>query len=171
MNIVEIQTGHLRLISTREKIIIPPCDGTETIAQASDVFYEIDPYFKKWGCDVKGALTLEAPAEVYEMVGAGSFCDDIFSRVSQNLYSFCFTQHQIKMFCKEHRDLLRRDVVDWTSFLFNVCNNFFLASVCCGSAGLYVGLDRLKRESGWSATMHRSRVVLPKLQSQNPSIS
>ena len=44
----------LNLISGNESLILGAVDGTETLADAKDVFAFIDPDFKNWGADEPG---------------------------------------------------------------------------------------------------------------------
>lgn len=128
-------TGCLRPISGAEILTLEPTDGTETIAQARDLFTGrlLDPDFKDWGCDVKSEPTGKVNVIVHEMVKDETFAQ-IFSGLSEDLDKSCLTQAQIVQFMKKYRRWLRTDGYA-TFFLFKVGSKFFVARVRLYSDG------------------------------------
>lgn len=152
----------LNLISGKESIIIDAVDGSETLAQAKDVFTGyVDPDFKNYGTDRIGQATEKIPVNVYEMAKDATFAQ-AFSSLGNNLDRLCLSQHQIKQFCRQHRQWLRTDGYT-TFFLFKENNEFFVASVRVESRGLGAGVRRFGRGSVWGADA-RHRLVAPQLQ-------
>lgn len=151
----------LRLLSKGQSIIIDACDGTETLANARDVFPSgIDPDLKRWGTDKAGRATEETAIQVHEMIKDATYAQ-MFGSLGTDLDKLCLTQHQIKNFCKKNPNWLRQDGYA-TFFLFKVNDQFFVADVGVGSVGLDVGVDRFGVDFVWSAVRLR-RVVVPQL--------
>src|SRR3990167_3549470 len=64
----------LSLISSGESVVIDAVDGTETLANAKDVFVGyVDSDFRKYGTDEKGEGTGETSVNIYEMVQNSMF--------------------------------------------------------------------------------------------------
>lgn len=162
---VEIM-GYLKPISSSEPLTLDPTDGTETIAQATDLFTGyIDSDFRNWGCDVKSEPTKTTQVFVHEMIKDGTFAQ-IFNGMSDDLNSLCLTQSQIIQFVQKHRKWLRTDGYG-TFFLFKVGKEFFVALVYLYSGyGLEVGVCRFLGGDVWDAD-DRHRIVVPQLTLEN----
>ena len=162
---VEIM-GYLKPISSSEPLTLDPTDGTETIAQATDLFTGyIDSDFRNWGCDVKSEPTKTTQVFVHEMIKDGTFAQ-IFNGMSDDLNSLCLTQSQIIQFVKKHRKWLRTDGYG-TFFLFKVGEEFFVAYVSFYSGGrLEVRVARFSYGRVWYAALRR-RIVVPQLTLKN----
>lgn len=151
----------LRLISKGETIIIDACDGSETLANANDVFKSgIDSDFKNWGTNKSGNATEDTAVQVREMVQDATFAQ-MFGSLGTDLDKLCLTQSQIKNFCKKHSNWLRSDGYA-TFFLFKVDEQFFVAYVFVHSDGLNVHVDRFENDDVWHAR-YAHRVVVPQL--------
>ncbi len=151
----------LNLISGNESLILGAVDGTETLADAKDVFAFIDPDFKNWGADEKGSATEETTVDVYEMTKDATF-SQMFGELNSDVSKLCLTQHQIKNFVKKHRGWLRTEGYA-TFFLFKSNDNFFVAYVLfCSGGSLSVYVGRFGRSGVWDAGSRR-RVVVPQL--------
>lgn len=149
-----------RLLSKNESIIIEKCDGTETLAQAEKVFKSgIDPDFKNWKLDTASKATEETAVQVHEIFKDSTFTQ-MFGSLVADLDKLCLTQHQIKSFCKNHPDWLRKDGYG-IFFLFKVGGNFFVARVDVDSDGLDVSIFGLEYVDVWGAGYLR-RLVVPK---------
>jgi len=151
-----------KLISGGKQIAIGATDGTETLANAGDVFKGwVDPDFKNWDLDVPSDPTKETKVQVHEMVQDGTFAQ-IFNGFGTDLNDLCFSQAQIKKFCKEHADWLRTEGYG-TFFLFKKGEQFFVAYVYVSSDGLDVHVRRLDYGAYvWDAE-YALRVVVPQL--------
>lgn len=153
----------LKLISKGESLFIDAVSGKETLAQAKDVFPSgIDPDFEEWGPDEASQATEEAPVQVHEMVQDSTFAQ-MFGSLGTDLDKLCFTQHQIKNFCKKHPNWLRADGYA-TFFIFKAKDQYFVARVYVYYDGLHVGVRRLVRDGVWNAE-NLPRVVVPQLVS------
>lgn len=141
-----------------DKIRLAASKGKETIARADDVFEAyIDPDFEEWETDKKGAEAEEQDIAVCEMTKDGTFAQ-IFSDPER----MAMTQGQIVQFCRNHKDMLRKDGCA-TLFLFKSGADFFVA---------YVRFDVRERLGAfayrfsvgdvWSAE-RRCRFVIPQL--------
>ncbi|MDP2944204.1 MAG: hypothetical protein Q8N57_01360 [bacterium] len=151
----------LKFISKGESLLIDAVSGKETLAQAKDVFPSgIDPDFEKWGTDEASQATEETPAQVHEMVKDATFAQ-MFGSLGTDLDKLCFTQHQIKNFCKKHPNWLRADGYA-TFFLFKVKDQYSVAGVGVGGGGLFVNVHRLELGLVWNAE-YLHRVVVPQL--------
>lgn len=151
----------LRLLSAGETIIIPACDGTQTLAQARKTFSaHLDPDFKNWGLDKLGKPTKETVASVYKMAKNATFAQ-MFGSLKADLDKLCFTQHQIKKFCEKHPDRLRADGAG-TFFLFKAEDQFFVAHVQARSSCMDADVHRFDYDGVWDSD-YRRRVVLPQL--------
>jgi len=156
-----VSNAILRLISGGKSIIIDDCDGSETIANAKDIFKSgIDSDFKNWGTDKPGQATEETAVQVHEMVKDATFAQ-MFGSLGTDLDKLCLTQHQIKKFCKKHANWLRTDGYG-TFFLFKVEDQYFVANVNVRGDGLRVYVGRLESGYVWGAEGLR-RVVVPQL--------
>ena len=144
-----------------ENLLLPACDGTQTLAQAKKTFpLYLDPDFKNWGLDKKGVVTKETAVQVYELIKNATFAQ-MFGSLGADLDKLCMTQHQIKAFCEKHADWLRADG-NATFFLFKVGDQFFVAHVSVHSVGLCAYVDRFERDIVWRAEPAR-RLVVPQL--------
>lgn len=158
----------LRLISQDKKVIIKACDGTQTLANAKNVFRSgIDPDFKNWGLDNSSAATVETVAEVYELIKDANFVR-MFKSFDIDLDKLCLNQNQIKDFCVENSEWLRKGGYG-NFFLFRkdekkpaTPENLFVAYVGVHGDGLYVYVNRFEYDLVWNAELRR-RVVLPQL--------
>ncbi len=164
--IAESVTGILKLISTGKEIEIGETDGTETLADAQDVFNYVDSDFSNWNTNVPGKPTTKTKTQIFEMVKDGDF-RAIFGGTGRDLDSLCWEQSQIKAFVRSHKKWLRTDGYA-TLFLFKVGEgknkHFFVAYVyLCSDGALYVDCSRFEFDDVWYAA-HRHRVVLPQLQ-------
>lgn len=141
-------------------LIIPACDGTETLAKADDVFAWRDSDFKNWNLDKPVEGTKEMAVDVYEMVKDATFAQmvDFFG---VGLSKLCLTQHQIKVFCKIHRNGLRIGGFS-TFFLFKDDDQFFVAGVDARSDGWRVLVHHFEDAYVWGAG-GAHRIVVPQL--------
>ncbi len=117
----------LQLLSKNESIVIDACDGTETLANAKEVFQGIDHELKNWSINKLCIATKEQVVDVYQLVEDANF-EEMFSSIGAELDKLCLTQHQIKSFCKKHRIWLRTYPYA-TFFLFKEERQFFIADV------------------------------------------
>lgn len=164
--IAESVTGILKLISAGQEVEIGETDGTETLADARDVFNYVDNDFRNWNTNVSGKPTKKAKAQVFEMVKDGDF-RAIFGGTGRDLGSLCWEQSQIKTFVRNHKKWLRTDGYA-TFFLFKVGEGkdkrFFVAYVYLFSDGcLFVYCNQFEFDCVWFA-VYRRRVVLPQLK-------
>ncbi|MBU4142712.1 hypothetical protein KJ590_01785 [Patescibacteria group bacterium] len=151
----------LRLISGGKSLVLDSVDGTETLADAKDMFAYIDSDFKNYGADEPGQPTAETPVGVHEMIKDAAF-SQMFGSLSSDVRKLCLTQHQIKNFVKKHRKWLRTEGYA-TFFLFESKGQFFVAGVRFHAVGsLHVLVYRFGLAHVWRAE-HRHRVVVPKL--------
>jgi hypothetical protein len=149
----------LRLLSASATLTIRACNGSETLAQAKGVFKSgIDSDFKNWGLDKEGKATEETQVQVYETAKDATFAK-MFGSLGSDLNNLCLTQHQIKTFCEQHSSWLRSDGYG-TFFLFKAEEQFFVADVGVGSAGLDVRVGRVESDGVWGAD-RQHRVVVP----------
>lgn len=145
----------LKLISKGESVIIEKCDGTETLAEAREVFKSgIDSDFKNWGLNESGNETEVTAVQVHEITKDSTFAQ-MFGSLGADLDKLCLTQHQIKSFCKNHSNWLRQGGYG-TFFLFKDGENFFVASVNVRPGGLRVRVRKLENDRVWYAeSLHR----------------
>ena len=149
------------ILSQGQTILIDACDGTETLADAKDVFPSgIDGDFEKWGTNKAGIATKEQAVDVHELVKDRTFAQ-MFGSLGTDLDKLCLTQAQIKNFCKQHANWLRQGGYV-TLFLFKVGEEFFVAHVYVYSDGLSVDVDRFEHRHVWRAE-HLRRMVVPQL--------
>ncbi len=141
---------YLRRLYETEVIAIGATDGTETLAQAGDVFTGwIDPDFKNWELDSPSVATSPMPVMVTELTKNGTFAE-IYKSLGELLDDLCFSQAQIKKFCVEHRSKLSTDY--GTFFLFKKHGNFFVADVrVLGGGRLRVRVRRFSFDGVWRA--------------------
>ncbi len=141
-------------------LIIPACDGTETLASAKDVFAWIDPNFKNWETDKPGKATKKTTVNVYEMVKDATFAR-MFGSLGVDLDKLCLTQHQIKAFSENHLKWVRTDGCANFS-LFKVGDQFFVAYPHENSVGWYACVRRFGDDFVWNAK-NANRLVVPQL--------
>ena len=149
----------LKLISSGEKLILRPRDGSRTIHSSKNVFSVIDSDFKDYGANEKGEKTGETEVDVYEMTKDANFAE-MFSSLNNNPEALCLTQDQILEFIEMHKRWLRTEGYA-TLFLFKSNNQFFVAYVYFGGDGsLKVYVYRFGDDHVWDAG-YRDRVVVP----------
>ena len=157
----EPKNEFLKLISGNELLMLDATDGTEILADASDVFAYIDSDFRNWNADEKGPATDAVPVRVYEMTKNGTHAQ-MFGSLSSDMRKQCLTQAQIKGFIKKYRNWLRGDGYA-TFFLFKARGHFFVANAFVYSYGkLYVYVYRFGYDRVWDAD-YRHRFVVPQL--------
>ncbi len=151
-----IQVSILKQLTTG--LIIPVCNGAETLANATDVFQGyIDPNFKNWETNKPSKATGVATVDVYEMTKDATFAG-MFGSIGADMDKLCLTQHQIKTFCKKHDEWLSSD--GYAIFcLFKVEDQFFVAGVDTYSDGWFVYVYRFEFDFVWST----HRVVVSQL--------
>lgn len=142
-------------------------DGTETIAQATDVFRGyLDPNFGAWGLDQPGRATERQLVSVYEMRKDATFAQ-MFGSLTDDVRKLVLTQHQIKRFCVKHRDRLRKEGYA-TFFLFEVelktGPELFVARAYVDGRKLGALVNRFDCSDVWYAE-RRPRLVIPELAS------
>lgn len=126
-NLLEGVKGCLKLISGGRKLFIAATEGTETLADATDVFSRIDPNLNDMGLNRSSQSTKRQQIEVYRLVETGSL-KRIFTSLRRNLDSLCLTQAQIKAICRDHFNELENSSAPQPNlFLFKVGQEFFVA--------------------------------------------
>lgn len=155
---------YLRQLYAGETIIIGPTDGTQTIAQAKDVFTGlIDRDFARLrGLGNTHQATGPTRVRIFEMSGDNGSFSKIYGSFGQPYDQLCFdSQHQVVVFCVEHKDRLHRN--GCTFFLFKCDNEWFVASVRVQSNGsLCVRLSHRSYKYSWdAASRHRFVIPLP----------
>lgn len=158
---VEAKEAILKLISNDCRLIINAADGKEILADAHDVFDEIDESFGGCDADETGAATEETAVDVYELERDANFAQ-IAAFVSSDEKRLCFTQAQIKGFVNKHRVWLRK--CDTGTFLFfKSYGKYYVADVSRLHDGrLKCSVNRFASSVVWRAEYH-FRVVVPKL--------
>lgn len=143
-----------------EILTISARDGSRTIAGARSTFQSgTSFYFTEWGLDKKGEQTEETPVRVHE-IGEDVNSHQMFTRLSPNLESLCFTQDQIIEFCEKHRSWLRTGGYA-TFFLIKGIGRFFVVSVHMRSDGLVAYVDLMDSSRMWLAR-DCHRLVVPR---------
>ncbi len=151
----------LHLLSAGTTILVDACDGSETLAQAKDVFKSgIDADFTNWSLDQPSVATPAMATAVYEMRRDANFVQ-MFGSLGSDLDKLCMTQHQIKVFCKKNKKWLRKGGFA-TFFLFKSNGHFFVAYVGVRGDGLLVCVHRFERGYVWHAE-DLPRVVVPQM--------
>lgn len=151
----------VKLISGSEELMLDPCDGQRTIAQATDVFSCIDPDFRKWGTDVAEEATPKTPVAVHEIIENAKLAK-MFKSLNGDVSKLILTQDQILNFVTKYRSWLRKD--GWaTFFLFRAADELFVALVhILSDSKLETNLYRFEDNYVWSA-IRQHRLVIPKL--------
>ena len=141
-------------------LTIPACDGTETLAEAKNVFKGcIDRNFENWGTNKPGVATGEVSVDAHRMSNGASYAG-VFGSFGSDMDKLCFTQHQIKAFCKKYNKWMRTESLS-TFFLFKVENKFFGASVHAYSGGWDICVSRFEHYGILRTYTHRA--VVPQL--------
>ena len=118
-------TNHpLKCVSGKE-MTIPAQSGKERIADASDVFFYIDPDFQSLSDENEAVSTEETRIRMYETCENAKFTQ-IFASLSRDLDTLCFTQHQIKSIVQRHKNELGK-AKKLSIFLFRDCDQYFVA--------------------------------------------
>ncbi len=167
--IVSGKIGRLRRIAADKRFIVAETNGTETLANASDVFgSNIDRDFRNWGCDGTEAPTERAEAHLFEMCENGNY-RQVFGSFGVNVEQLCWTTPQIKKWVAEYAGSHMRED-GWAVFLFlfkvkakkrGEKNEFFVADVDWAADGdRGVAVVRFAYGSVWLAE-NRYRVVVP----------
>ncbi len=159
---------HLRLVPGAESLVIPAINDIRFIAERSDLFQGwIDSDFKNYGLALKQVPTVATKGQVLEQVKDGKF-GNIYTIPNCSLESLCFTQAQVALFVKEHKNWLRTGGYG-TFFLFKEKvdgkDKFFVACVYFGDRGqLSVGVYSVSRDFlCYAECLHR--FVIPQLAS------
>jgi hypothetical protein len=147
----------LRLLTSKDKLIIEATNGDMSIAHSVDIFKEwIDSNFMRWGLDHSSENKPEMPVDVYKMIGDATIAE-MFGSLSVDLDNLYLTQAQIGEFCYRYPNQLGA-CGNESFFLFknqgHFSIEFFVARVRVGS--------RLNDNHVWLGN-HGHRVVVPKL--------
>lgn len=143
-------------------LIIPACDGTETLAKAKKVFKGcIDRNFEKWGTNIPGVATAEVKVDAHRMSNGSSYAG-IFGSFGSDMDKLCFTQHQIQAFCQKYNKWMSTESLS-TFFLFKVEKQFFVASVHAYSGGWDLSVSRFEHYGILRTYTHRAVVPLMKV--------
>ena len=121
----------LRLVSGTETFIIPETDGGKNFSNSRDFFYLVDPEFKEFGTDKKVTKTRKTSVQFYEPVEDADF-PGMFGSLGEDLDKFCFTEHQVRIFCEKYHHYLLEEKLKKRS---KGRPNFFL---CKGDKSYYV---------------------------------
>lgn len=152
--------GCLKRIFADCTVELVETDGTDTLADATDVFTGgiYGATRRKKLC----APTKKTLIAIYEMILDATF-RTIFGGFGENLKRLAWQESQIVAFCRDHRNLLRTDGYG-TFFLFEGENGgFFVANVNFDDNGqLKVNVNPLDNDNVWNAE-YRHRIVVPKL--------
>ncbi len=148
-----------RNLDAVESFILDSLDGTETLANANEVFlFGIDGDLKKPGINKPGVGTKETMVQAYRFARTGVTFEELFGSFEMELDSLCLTQAQIKNFCKKNSNwLLRKGSA--TFFLFKSSGQFFIAVVSGRSGNLLVDVRSFKSNDIWSVAFVEHIVV------------
>lgn len=150
----------LRLLSRHQSIVIPPCDGTETLENAAKAFEDgLCGDLKKHHINSPSKPTRKTNIRIHELVREATFAQ-MFSSFDTDLEELCLTLSQIKSFCEIHPDWL--DERGWTFFLFKNEDLFFVALIRTYPTGLNLSIRQLDDSATWSDEYHH-RIVTPQL--------
>jgi len=155
-------------------LIIDPVDGREVLADASDVFSQIDVDFRKWRTDKTGTAQDKISVVVYDAIEKASIIQ-FFNSLGDNKKSFCLHQDQIKGFIRKHRRWLRTDGYG-TFFLFQAedspYGNFFTAIVnFCSHSELRLSIRATNGCDGIWVINKNCRFVAPQIKLEDPQQS
>jgi hypothetical protein len=165
MNLVHSRTLHfplnarLKFVSGNEPLVLPPTDGTETIARATGVFRYIDSNFTRWDCDTPEPPAEETTLHVYEIAQDGTF-RELFGSFGTEPERLSLTQSQIIQFVKRYPHWLKQNG-NGTFFLFKTSQEFLVAAVYLFSDGrLGVRAPRFTLSRTFRS-VKRHRLVVP----------
>jgi len=157
-----------RRISDGASLFFSACDGSETIADAHDVFKSGIGGEDLSGLSGHSKATRKTHAEVYKLLKNATL-KEMFTFLSpSDLGVLCLTGHQIKTFCKEHRAWLC--AAGYGMFFLTKKNwkapatfdNLFVARVRVDSAVLSVYVCPFESCLMWYANDH-FRLAVPQL--------
>ena len=155
------QANLLRPFLADRRLTIGACDGSETLAKASDVFVKIDPAFKRRNIARSGPATRETPIFVFTWARNASMVR-AFDSLTFDSRQLCFTQAQIKAFARKYLRLFFQKNGQNIHFLFSSNDHFFVAtvtfSVVEGGLGVYMCPFE---QSGIKDAKYRPRLVVP----------
>lgn len=164
-NLLKGVRGCLKLISGGRKIFVSATDGTETLAEATDVFSDIKPDFNDMGLNRSSHPTKRQQIEVCRLVEDAGLLR-IFTSLKKNLDSLCLTQAQIKAICRDHHNELENGPAKMPNlFLFKAGQEFFVAWIYrsdCGSNKPLARVYRLEDDRIIHGTSNRVYIFLPK---------
>jgi hypothetical protein len=156
-----VQNEFSRIISGGQQLFIDPVDGSAILADAKGIFDYVDPDFKEWGADERGAVTRETEVQVRELMKDAMF-PQMFGELDADARILCLSQHQIRSFVEKYRNWLRTDGFS-TFFLFESRGELFVAVVDFRFVDwLDVGVSRFEDDDVWDAG-NRHRIVVPLL--------
>jgi len=165
----EVKNLSLRLIASGKQIIIAACDGTQTLAQAKEMFSSDIHYgFKNFNLNKPGEATEETVVQVYELLQHATYAQ-MYESLGVDLGKLCMTQHQIVAFCEQNPDWLHLDdehVI--TSFLFRgdegksaTPDNLFVANAYAQCGKLDCAVYQFELPSYWETRDQKHRLVFP----------
>lgn len=159
------------VLTVVDMAVIGETDGSETLAQAKDVFtHHVAREFKYYGTDVPSKATTALPVTVSDLQKNVAMGKIFVPPPGRTIDDLCIPQSQIKKFCKDYREKLRQPSYS-TLFLFKVDKpeggepEYFVVrvSVYSRGRGLRALVRRFDHLDDWRAGL-RHRVVLPQLQ-------
>ena len=146
------------LLSVGEILLLDALDGTETLANAKEVFPSgIDENFRNFAIDKASIATKEQVVDVYKLEKELSLPNG-FGSLQIDLGKLCLTQAQIKNFCKNYSNWLNKGG-HATLFMFKVEGQFLVANVFVRSSGLYVDMFWFEDDYVWFPGLFRYMVV------------
>lgn len=151
----------LQRLFDQEGIIIPPCDGTETLKDFPGIYSPSchDPVFLKLGLDSVTNPTSLMEVAVFKIIDAATF-SLIFNLFLMSLDELCFTPHQVLAFCEENADKLR-ECGNATFFLVKGRAGYLVFDVSVASGRFVTDVHRFGHdEEVWHAKSEH-RVVVP----------
>lgn len=151
---------NLEVISPIDMAVVEETDGTETLANAREVYtIGIDVNFRNWETSVPSKeATTALEVTVFELRKDATFKEIFVPGPGKTLNDFCIPQSQIKKFCQDHQKKLRQD--GSALFLFMVGTDYFVAHVFFIERELGVIVYRFINPHVWYGA-HRTCVVLP----------
>ncbi len=153
----------LFLVSGGESLIVDACDGTEKLIDATDVFnFGISKLYNDLTYKGPDPATAATEAEVYELVRNANF-KEIFETFGVPLESLCWTQAQIKSFCRQFPESLRKGS-QANFFLMKNADEIFVSYPRIGSHGTALRIRNIKENNTiWDADDFGPYIVVPKL--------
>ena len=154
----------LLLMLGGEQLVIPSINNTIRLADATDVFSQIDPDFNNSGAPKEINSTEEIRVYPYELTLKATFAE-MFDSLHRDYDLLCLSEHQIREFVVKYSLLIATGLAQFPVLFLSKSNgHFFAIRVGQCEGGFCIERYPLAYYFSWPPDVYHYRVVVPFLR-------